>query len=281
MLDNRIARHCTELDRCNQRGGRMFSIFDLLEAGTLDLDLAAFLMARITRGASFMVGAHPGGAGKTTVMCALLNLIPHDCEIVAATLAAVHGASRKETANRCCYACHEVGSGPYFAYLWNGDLRTYCALSAKGHILAANLHADDLDEARDQVCGENRVPASHFNAFHLLVFLRAQGGFLGRRWIDRVYVSDGAAPHALYFEKGSGAASPPEVSENERASILRCRGFLENGLRAGLRTIEDTRREVLAFQSASSAARAQGFRARVENRANAVHDHLWCEWPYR
>jgi hypothetical protein len=22
-------------------------------------------------------------------------------------------------------------------------------------------------------------------------------------------------------------------------------------------------------------------RPRVENRANAVHDYLWCEWPYR
>jgi hypothetical protein len=231
----------------------MFSIFDLIEAGTLDLDLAAFLMARITKGASFMVGARPGGAGKTTVMCALLNLIPHDCEIVAATAAAVRSASRKETANRCCYVCHEIGSGPYFAYLWNGDLRAYCALSTKGHILAANLHADDLDEAWEQVCGENRAPASHFNAFHLLVFLRAQGGFSGGRWIDRVYASDGVAPHALCFDKQGKAASSPEVSENERASFLRCRGFLENGLRAGLRTIEDTRREVLAFQSASSA----------------------------
>ena len=33
----------------------MLSVFDLLEAGAVDLDLAAFLMARISHGASFMV----------------------------------------------------------------------------------------------------------------------------------------------------------------------------------------------------------------------------------
>ena len=75
-MDNAITRHCEELDRCNQRGQRMLSIFDLLAAKTLDLDLAAYLMARISLGASFMVGSVPGGAGKTTVMCALLNFIP-------------------------------------------------------------------------------------------------------------------------------------------------------------------------------------------------------------
>ena len=38
-----IQEHCGELNRCNQRGGRMLSVFDLLEANTLDLDLAAWL----------------------------------------------------------------------------------------------------------------------------------------------------------------------------------------------------------------------------------------------
>jgi hypothetical protein len=41
-MNEAIARHCRELDRCNQRGGRMLSVFDLLDAKTLDLDLAAY-----------------------------------------------------------------------------------------------------------------------------------------------------------------------------------------------------------------------------------------------
>jgi len=48
-MHDAIAKHCNELDRCNQRGRRMLSVFDLLAAKTLDLDLAAYLMARISR----------------------------------------------------------------------------------------------------------------------------------------------------------------------------------------------------------------------------------------
>jgi len=251
MPDDVIARHCGELDRCNQRGGRMLSVLDLLEAETLDLDLAAFMMSRIMQGASFLVGARPGGAGKTTVMCALLNLIPHPCEIVAATASAVRDAARKEIHGRRCFVCHEIGSGPYFAYLWDGDLRAYCALAEKGHLLAANLHADDLDEARAQICGENGVPASHFNAFHLAVFLGVRGGYSGaRRWVEKVYMSDGVSSHALVFDKQGGLARFPHASDADCDSFERCRAFLAQGLKRGVRTIEDTRREVLGFLSA-------------------------------
>ena len=123
-MNEEIARHCEELNRCNQRGGRMLSIFDLLEAETLDLDLAAYLMARISRGASFMVGAVPGGAGKTTVMCALLNFVPADVQLAAATPEAVQRAANREMSRRTCFVCHEIGSGSYYAYLWSDALRT-------------------------------------------------------------------------------------------------------------------------------------------------------------
>ena len=48
----------------NQRGGRMLSVFELLAARTLDLDLAAYFLARSSRGASFMVGARPEGRAR-------------------------------------------------------------------------------------------------------------------------------------------------------------------------------------------------------------------------
>ena len=217
----------------------MLSVFDLLEAGTLEPDLAAFLMARISRGASFLVGAQPGGAGKTTVMCALLNLIPEDCDIVAATGTAVRATSREEPANRRCYVCHEIGPGPYFAYLWGADLRAYCALARKGHVLATNLHADDLDEARDQVCGDNAVPEADFNAFDLALFLRVRRGASGtRRWIEKAYASDDASPHTLIFDRQAGRTALPQPAESERS-------FLLEGLKTGTRTVADTRRAVL------------------------------------
>jgi hypothetical protein len=60
---NGIQAHCRQIARCNQRGGRMLSIVDLIEAGTITPELAAYSLAAIGSGASFLVGAMPGGAG--------------------------------------------------------------------------------------------------------------------------------------------------------------------------------------------------------------------------
>ena len=228
----------------------MLSIFDLLSAKTLELDLAAYLMARISRGASFMVGAVPGGAGKTTVMCALLNFVPADVTLVAATPEAVCRAAEKAASRRVCYACHEIGSGSYFAYLWSDALRDYCQLSERGHMLATNLHADDLEQARDQVCGTNGVPANHFNKFELLIFLRVKGGYFdARRWIDLVYSGDGSSEHELIFTADEGLKK--DRCRGDRQYVTACRGFLSE-MAHETQTIEQTRLRVLEFLAQSS-----------------------------
>lgn len=240
-----VERHCYELNRCNQRGGRMLSIFDLLDAGSLDLDLATYLMAEVTLGASFMVGAFPGGAGKTTVMCALLNLVPPEVELVAVTPEAVHNAHTVQ-AQPQCLICHEIGPGRYFSYLWDDALRTYCGLSEQGYQLATNLHANDLPQARKQVCEVNRVPFEQFNRFELMIFLRMSNGIMGTtRRIDKVYASDGIMPHTLVYKHGQGLAL--ELTAQENAWRTQCRAFLEAEYRNGVRTIEQVRERVMEF----------------------------------
>ena len=242
-VEDGIRDHCRELDRCNQRGGRMLSIVDLLEAGTVDLELAGYLMSRVARGASFMVGARPGGAGKTTVMCALLNLCPPAVRLVAATPEVVRRGDAEPAMQTTGFVCHEIGPGPYFAYLWGADLRAYCALGARGAMLATNLHADDLEEARDQVCADNGVPEAHFNGFGLLAFLRVRGGlFGGKRVVEKVYESDGASRHQLVYERGAGSRGAP--ADAWRAG---CRGFIEGLQARGMCTIAEVRRETLGF----------------------------------
>jgi len=241
-------RHCKELNRCNQRGGRMLSVFDLLDAGILDLDLAAYLMARISRGASFMVGAVPGGAGKTTVMCALLNFVPMEVPLIAATPQAVYEAANADTPRRC-YICHEIGAGSYFAYLWADALQSYCRLFEAGHILATNLHADDLEQARDQVCGDNDVPIEHFNRFDLLIFLGVEGGyFKSHRWVEEVYSSDGSSEHELIFSASDNRSMTEDAFDNlvDPAYVHACRDFVKT-MAPTVRTIEDTRRNVIEF----------------------------------
>jgi hypothetical protein len=250
MPDAPIEQHCRELNRCNQRGGRMLSVLDLLDAGSLDYELAAFLMAAIGRGASFMAGAQPGGAGKTTVMCALLNLVPAGVPLVAATPETVRRAARENLSGQSCYICHEIGAGPWFAYLRDQDLRDFCALADKNQVRATNLHADNLDEARYQVCEENGVPEAHFQAFELLIFLRVKGGPMQRRhWLELVYASGGDQPHQKVFEHSAGFRA--ETISEEDAWRLACRDFLEREHRGSRRTIEDVRRAVLDFYAAS------------------------------
>ena len=244
-MHDAIAKHCDELNRCNQRGGRMLSIFDLLAAKTLDLDLAAYLMARISTGSSFMVGSVPGGAGKTTVMCALLNFIPVDVPLIAATPQAIYEAANTSV----CYVCHEIGSGHYFAYLWADALRAYCGLFEHGHLLATNLHADNPEQARNQICNTNKVQSEHFNKFELLIFLRIENGYLGaKRWIEDVYSSDGSSGHELIFN----ATDKRTLDENAKhyladpEYVAACRDFLTK-IPPDVRTIEDTRRHIVEF----------------------------------
>jgi hypothetical protein len=225
----------------------MLSVFDLLAAKTLDLDSAAYLMARISTGASFMVGSVPGGAGKTTVMCALLNFVPLDVQLVAATPQAVHQAAKAPP--RACYICHEIGSGAYFAYLWASELQSYCRLFEYGHILATNLHADDPDHARDQICGTNNVPTDHFNRFELLVFLRVDGDYIKTdRWIEEVYSGDGSSAQALIFRASEGKRIEPGDAHylTDPRYVAACRDFLET-TPANVRTIEQTRQHVVEF----------------------------------
>lgn len=244
-----ITKHCDQLNRCNQRGGRMLSVFDLLAAETLDLDLAAYLMARISTGSSFMVGSVPGGAGKTTVMCALLNFVPIDVSLIAATPEAVYKAANANVSPRTCYVCHEIGSGYYFAYLWAEELRAYCELIEHGHILATNLHADNPEQAQMQVCDTNGVPREHFNKFELLIFLRTENRYLNaKRRVEEVYSGDGSSGQKLIF-RANDKRSLDENAGHYLADpeyVNACRDFLTK-IPPDIRTIEDTRQRVVEF----------------------------------
>ena len=161
-----VTRHCREIERCNQRVGRMLSAVDLIRAGTITEDLAAYALGAIRGGASFMVGARPGGAGKTTVMGALLNFVPADVELAAADGLPAIDAARTQSRRRC-YICHEIGAGPYYAYLWGEPLRRYFDLPLAGHMLSTNLHADTYEEARERIgCGGDQ-PLGNPLAQHL------------------------------------------------------------------------------------------------------------------
>lgn len=238
-------RHCDEIENCNQRGGRMLSIVDLIDAGTVSRELAAYALAAIGGGASFMVGALPGGAGKTTVMGALLNFVPADVELAAADRMATITRGLARPSPRRCYICHEIGNGSYYAYLWGEALRAYFELPAVGHMLATNLHADTFEQAHTQICRDNGVPEKAFRQMNLIFFLsvRRDGGHYARR-IEEVWESDGTGPHRCVFATDSS----PRVDRSSLAStvaLARATEVVDRLMAGGARTIENVRAAIV------------------------------------
>ncbi len=227
-----------EINRCNQRGGRMLSLVDLIHAETISIDLAAYLSAHIYKGASFLVGAVPGGGGKTTVMGAFLACLPPGCLLIPTddSNALFHPPTPKPDAP-LCYVCHEIGSGPYYAYLWGEEAKVFFALPKAGHQIATNLHADTYEQCRYQLCEENGVPIDSFESVRFLVFLGVgRKGFSARRWIETVWESDKKRPHQLIYQSGD---SRHNLEMDEK--IVRAKETLDSLCRRNRKTIEEFR----------------------------------------
>lgn len=123
--DDFVAHHCDEIERRNQRGDRMLTRPDMVQAGTMDLPMAGYLLAAVSSGSSFMIGCVPGGGGETTVMGALLNVGPADVEFRAADSMATLDKGLRQGEPRRCYIGHEVGAGRCYAYLWGAEARAF------------------------------------------------------------------------------------------------------------------------------------------------------------
>jgi len=230
------------LEQLGHRGERPLSLLDQIEGGTFDLELASWLVSRVSRGDSFFIGAIPGSAGKTTTVRALLGFSPSDIPYVIALpeqLANIDGPRR-------CFISHELSDHKVPNYLWGQDLCDYFALSGQGYMVAANMHADELDQVHEQICERNDVPEEHFRSVNIFAFIRVDmEADPIERIVDKVFYSDGTKPHESIFtlEGGMGAnASRDEAYEKQ------CRAFLEEGLSGSGRTVDEVRSLFLEWE---------------------------------
>ncbi|MGC9469827.1 MAG: hypothetical protein ACP5HS_14625 [Anaerolineae bacterium] len=249
MNESDIVAHIRALRDCNQRGGRMLSLVDLVEAGTADLPLAAYLGAVMRGGGSLLVGARPGGAGKTAVMVALLNFLPDETAIQPIEGPSVLRRALEDTAyGETCYLAHEIGDGFYYAYIWDEEARLFFRLAHQGHIVASNLHADTLSEMQAQLCGQLRVDPAHLAAVTLKVFLRTRRGpdFRMRRWVSHVYESDGETDRLVWSAQRQGVfnreAESRIVTPDAESEVSTLLASLQS---QSANTIEEVRRAVV------------------------------------
>jgi len=172
-----------EINSLNQRGGRMLSVVDLIADGTLDVPCAGYLLAEVSRGASFICAAGPGGVGKTTLMACLLSFLPPTERIVTVT----DPRDMDEPDGAECYLCHEIGAGSYYGYMWGDDAAEFFSLGGRGRI-AATLHADSVGELSQQLLGpDNHVAPADLAGIGLLAFMVREGG---KRRVSSVHESD-------------------------------------------------------------------------------------------
>ena len=113
-------------------------------------------------------------------------------------------------------------------------------------MLAANMHADELDQVHEQICGRNDVPEEHFRAVNIFAFIRVdKEADPIERVVDKVFYSDGTGPHKSIFTlEGGMSANRPRDEENEK----RCRAFLEESLSGSARTVDEVRRLFLEWE---------------------------------
>ena len=165
-----------QIRRTNQRGGRCLSIVDLGDAGTLSAEMAGLCRLFIERGAGFLTGAVPGGAGKTTLMAALLGFLPPGERIVPTEDAhTVQRAAAGDLPTPLCLLAHEIGQGPWYAYIWGKAARSFFSLSDPQTRRVTCLHADTPPQTA-AILKECGVEDGDISRIDLELFIRAYGG---------------------------------------------------------------------------------------------------------
>jgi len=234
----------TVVNRSNQRGGRMLSVVDLIEAGTLTLGQAAWLVDRVRSGDSFLVGARPGGAGKTTIMSALLCHLPAGSRVLLTN----PGTGWEKAHAGDCVVAYEIGSGPYDAYIWGRDVRLLTELGRCGVRIVSNLHADTLEQAKEQIVDQCGASEEGVRAFQLFIPVEvSRKGFSVRRRVHTIWqvVDDAWTP---VTREEAEQTAPPDVAD-----------FLRHCRAIGSRTVEQVRSAWLAFTEAASNGRHAAF----------------------
>lgn len=248
MMNSGVRQHIATLNACNQRGGRMLSMIDLINAESVNLDLAAYLVAMMRNGASLLVGARPGGAGKTAVMVACLNFVPDDTEIVVVDQpSAVYNEGEVGDHNRC-FLAHEIGAGTYYAYVWGKEAREFFALTEKGYTIASNLHTDTLEQLITQLCEQNHIPKPLVDNVTMKIFLRMRRSPAGlwQRWVRRVYENDGGVDHLIWIGDQNGIFTRIKKSSYvTTADESAAAHFLNSCQEKNLVTIESLRQELI------------------------------------
>jgi len=239
-----------QIERLNQRGGRTLSIVDLIGAGTLSVEMAAVAMRAMHQGGSILTGAVPGGAGKTTLMAAILGFLPPGVPLVTVDRSHVitDGLAREPAPS--CYLAHEIGSGHWFGYIWGRDVADFLSLIDGPRRIASCLHADTLGQLTDILTSPPLgVSPEALGRVALILFMSVRRGLRGvRRRVAAFHEADGHGGHRLLYQHDPGTDAFRQVAEPRApAELPPYVAFIERLVAEGDVEAEAVRRKVLGL----------------------------------
>ncbi len=191
------ANSLSHIENLNQRGGRMLSIINLLEAGTLNFEIASLLLFLMSKNSSFLSCAGPGGAGKTALMGSLLIHLPENTGIF------LYEEGCAVRVNSCVLA-HEINRAAYSGYIWGKEARRFFSLPSreKNISICATAHADSPRELAEILVNDHGVREPDVYNLDFLVFINFTR--VGRKLISLEQGTDGGFRTLYRYKRENG-----------------------------------------------------------------------------
>lgn len=244
------------------------SITEIVQSGTVPPRVVAMLWLGMEHGSSLILAAEPPGAGKTTILTALLAFARPDASVYFTRgwgetfrLPAISAGDPP------AYLLINEISDHLPVYSWGPYVQRAFELMADGYSLASTVHAETVDGVIEQLRDECDVPERLIGhlSFVVPMFVGAREGRRVRR-VSEVCVLEPLGPgldrHTVArWDPESDAydilTTPAQINalarrlemeeEQVLAELNRRSAFIEGLVAEGVFAIEEVQRRVFAF----------------------------------
>ncbi len=146
------------------------SITQILRAETMPVRVAAILSLAMERGAPMILAADPPGAGKTTILTALLAFAPPDASVYFTRgWGETFKLPPRTPDDPPTYILVNEISDHLPVYSWGPYVRRELELAGEGYSLMSTMHSETVDGVIEQLTEECDVPASNVGHIALVV----------------------------------------------------------------------------------------------------------------